>query len=81
MSFMRMKQHEIDYFYPSKTQTDILSLSMEVAMACLRRSLLRMIDLQPEDIDAEYHPEVLARTREEDAECPFFAKVAAGLAN
>ena len=81
MSFMRMEQHEIDYFYPSKTQTDILSLSMEVAMACLRRSLLRMIDLRPEDIDAEYHPDVLARTREEDAECPFFAKIAAGLAN
>ncbi len=81
MSFMRMEQHKIDYFYPSKTQTDILSLSMEVAIACVRRSMLRMIDRYPEDIDEEYHPDILARAREEDAECPFFTNTVIGLAD
>jgi hypothetical protein len=71
MSFMRMPDHEIDYFFPSEMQTDVLALSMEVAMACLRRSMLRMIDQHPEQISV-YHPELLAEAREQDAACPLF---------
>jgi hypothetical protein len=71
MSFMRMADHGIDYFYPSEAQTGILALPMEVAIACLRRSMLRTIDRHPEQI-SEYHPELLAEARAEDAACPLF---------
>ena len=72
MSFMRMAEHEIDYRYPSDTQIEILGLAMEVAAACLRRSMLRMIECHPEKI-GKFHPELLADARAEDAACPFFA--------
>lgn len=72
MSFMRMEHHRIDYYFPSKPQTEILALSMEVAIACLRRSMLRTIDQHPKQI-SNYHPELLAEAREKDAGCPFFS--------
>ena len=72
MSFIRMADHQIDYFYPSKAQIDILALSMEVAMACLRRSMLRMIDQHPVRIEA-YHPELLAEARDQDESSVFFS--------
>jgi hypothetical protein len=71
VSFMRMKEHEIDYFSPSETQIEILALSMEVTMACLRRSMLRMIDEHPERA-SDFHPQLLSEAREQDASCPFF---------
>ena len=71
MSYMRIVDHQIDYFFPSEMQTDILAVSMEVAIACLRRLMLRMIDQQPDQISL-YQQELLAETREEDATCPFF---------
>ncbi len=71
MSYMRMREHEIDYYFPSEAQYDILSLSMEVAEACLRRSMLRMIDCHPERID-DYNIHLLKDAREDDGRCPFF---------
>jgi len=72
MSFMRMKDHKIDYFFPSETQAQILALSMEVTIACLRRSMLRMIDRVPAQVDL-YQPELLADARALDAACPLFS--------
>jgi len=71
MSFMRTADHKIDYFFPSEKQIAVLTLSMEVAIACLRRSTLRMIAKHPEQI-SEYHPGILTETRELDASVPFF---------
>lgn len=76
MSFMRMSDHQVDYFFPSVTHADILAVSMEVAIACLRRSMLRMIDQQPEQVSL-YQQELLAEAREQDAICPLFKKTAA----
>lgn len=71
VSFMRMKDHGIDYFFPSETQREILVLPMEAAIACLRRAMLSRIDREPHQLDA-YHPELLAEAREKDAASPFF---------
>jgi hypothetical protein len=71
MSFVRMADHKIDYFFPSETQTDILALSTETAIACLRRTMLRMIDQQPSQLGL-YHPELLAEARELDLQSPLF---------
>ena len=76
MSFMRMADHGIDYYFPSETQAEILALSLEVAIACLRRSMLRMIDQHPEQIST-YHPELLAEARDQDAACPLFTSAQA----
>ena len=76
VSFIRMEHHQIDYYFPSAAQTDILTLVIEVAIACLRRSTLRMIDQQPEQI-ADYHPQLLIEAREQDAACSFFANAVA----
>lgn len=73
MSFSRMADHGIDYFHPSDTQFEIPALSIEVAMACLRRSMLRMLEGHPAKI-AEFHPKLLAEAYEDDAGCPFFSK-------
>ncbi len=74
VSFTRMADHRIDYFFPSKAQIEILLLPMEVAIACLRRSILRMIDQHPEQM-MEYHPEILAEARRLDASSPLFRRV------
>ena len=73
MSYTRMAEHGIDYFHPSDTQFEIPALSMEVAMACLRRSALRMLEGHPENI-GEFHAEILAEAYENDAGCPFFSR-------
>jgi len=78
MSFMRMPDHQIDYFSPSEAQTDIVAISMEVAIACLRRSMLRMIDQHPNQISL-YQRELLAEAREQDATCPLFNKAVASV--
>jgi hypothetical protein len=80
MSFMRMADHQIDYFVPRETPTNILAVSMEVAMACLRRSMLRMIDQQPEQISL-YQRELMAEARQQDATCPLFKKAGASIAS
>ncbi|WBH15768.1 hypothetical protein [Sphingomonas radiodurans] len=72
MSFVRMANHEIDYYHPSYAQISTLALSLEVSLACLRRSMLRMIDEHPEQIPL-YHPDLLTDARQQDAESPFFA--------
>lgn len=73
MSFVRMEDHSIDYFFPSQTQIDSLALSMEVATGCLRRSMLRIIDREPDQL-SEYQPELLAKARADDAEFFLFKK-------
>lgn len=72
VSFSRMADHGIDYLHPSDTQFEILALSMEVAIACLRRSMLRMLEGHPEMI-AEFHPRLMDEAYEDDADCPFFS--------
>lgn len=74
MSFMRMADHQIDYFSPSEAQTGIVAVSMEVAIACLRRTMLRMIDEVPDQI-LLYQQELLADARKKDAACPLFKKI------
>lgn len=76
MSFMRMADHKIDYFFPSEAQVGVLALPIQVAIACLRRSMLRMIDQHPEQI-SNFHPELLAEARDLDNACPFFLRVQA----
>ncbi|NQE64532.1 hypothetical protein E1H18_4788 [Caulobacter sp. RHG1] len=71
VSFMRMREHQIDYMAPSETQMETLAISMQVAISCLRRVLVRQIDLQPDQV-GEYQPDLLAEARTEDAACPFF---------
>lgn len=73
VSFTRMADHGIDYFHPSDTQFEIPALSMEIAMACFRRSMLHMLEGHPEKI-AEFHPNLLAEAYADDAGCPFFSK-------
>jgi hypothetical protein len=71
MSFMRMRDHQIDYFFPSEAQTEVVALSMDVAIACLRRSMLLMIDEQPEQIPL-YHQGLLTEARNADANSHLF---------
>ena len=71
VSFMRMQDHQVDYFFPSATQFDMLGVSMEVAIACLRRAMLRIIDQQPEQMSL-YQQELLTAAREQDTSCPLF---------
>lgn len=72
MSFVRMADHNVDYYQPSRAQIEILALSMEVSIACLRRAMLRTIDRHPEQLHL-YHPDLLSEARLADERCPFFA--------
>ena len=71
VSFMRMRDHHIDYLHPSDTQFEILAIAMEAAIACSRRSMLLQIDRQPEQAGS-YQQELLAEMRLKDSACPFF---------
>lgn len=71
VSFMRMRDHSIDYMNPSQTQFEILAIAMEAAIACVRRSMLWQIDRVPDQIP-EYQQELLAEMRGKNAACPFF---------
>ena len=71
MSFFRMDDHRVDYFYPNDAQKQIASAGIATAAAALRRlSLLHLGDL-----DYSGHPTLSAVTagmREADAACEVF---------
>ncbi len=73
VSFMRMEEHEIDYFQPSRKQFELPGSAILVAAECLRRSLLRIVERHPEAIPLLPADE-LARAREEDADSPLLKK-------
>jgi hypothetical protein len=72
MSFMRMKEHEIDYYFPGEAQHSTAVLAIELSAACLRRSIMRQIDKHPEQLD-KYHPEIVAEVRESDKSGKLFS--------
>lgn len=71
MSYTRVRDHQIDYLSPSAVQLEHATLALEVAVACLRRIVLRVVDRRPEQLHL-YHPELLASWREEDARNDIF---------
>ncbi|MDQ1158850.1 hypothetical protein QE385_003177 [Sphingomonas sp. SORGH_AS 950] len=75
VSFMRMEEHEIDYFTPSRKQMELPAFAFLVATECLRRSMLRMVGRHPEAI-SQFPADELARARKEDAESPLFSNSA-----
>jgi hypothetical protein len=71
MSFLRMRQHGVDYYFPSEAQFGSASLAIEVAKACLRRVSLRYLDTMP-SARGEFSAEYLTCLIKEDVECNVF---------
>jgi hypothetical protein len=75
MSFIRMKEHGVDYFLPSDAQFDMAKLAITVATGCLRRVTLRHLDSSPTKID-RFSQAVVDNLRRDDREATFFAPAA-----
>lgn len=72
MSFMRTRDHGIDYYFPGDAQLSMAELAINVATACLRRVTLRQLDSSPGKID-QFQLELLEEFRKEDSAASFFA--------
>lgn len=71
MSYMRTREHGVDYFAPSEAQAAIAATAISIATACLRRVSLRQLA----ESDWRAHP-VFAASADgfiaEDADCVVF---------
>lgn len=51
MSFYRMSKHEVDFQRPSEAQYATASMAVSVALACMRRVTLNIVDRYPEYVN------------------------------
>lgn len=65
MSFMRTRDHKIDYHHPSDQQFAMANLAIDVATACLRRVTLQHLDTIPEK-SMRFNQALLSEIRDAD---------------
>jgi hypothetical protein len=72
MSFMRTREHSVDYYTPSDAQAAIAAIAVAIASACLRRASLRQLV----ETDWRSHPVFAVSVDDfiaEDRDCDVFA--------
>lgn len=71
MSFSRMREHNIDYLNPSDQQYHAATLSIEIATACISRTVRKMFD-RNKDIKNHINAAVIDDIVADDAVCDVF---------
>jgi hypothetical protein len=71
MSYMRTREHKIDYLQPGDAQRGGAAFAIEIAIACIRRVVIHTIDLVPNQ-KGLYPNSFVDMLRSEDAESAVF---------